>query len=219
MDIVWIVFFIIILVASPFIIKSIIDANVDFEKERQERLKSFLSALSKKGIDVSNVTVVEGQDAWLIFNYSNSICYYGYSLDYVEFSFDEIVSAEIREKKSKPKQSSYSRETLILNNVKTEYTTTIWVYSVLVHFTLSRQDLQYLDVVFFSGKEKDDNKNVEKANSNALFAIDQWKKILSFRKQPQNDSSPDDFLKLVALYEKGMISRDEFEKLKQRMLQ
>ncbi len=219
MGIVWIVFFIIILVASPFIIKGIIDANVGFEEERQERLKSFLSALSKKGIDVSNVTVVEGQDAWLIFNYSNSICYYGYSLDYVEFSFDEIVSAEIREKKSKPKQSSYSRETLILNNVKTEYTTTIWVYSVLVHFTLSRQDLQYLDVVFFSGKEKDDNKNVEKANSNALFAIDQWKKILSSRKQPQNDSSPDDFLKLVALYEKGMISRDEFEKLKQRMLQ
>lgn len=177
------------------------------------------TAIDKFGVDLTNMTKI-GETFVFAVDYENKKCYYAKKGKYIQFGFENIISAQpLDSTRSSTKVKSY--ETLVTKSINAYPVTTIWVYSVYVHFVLNLPDLQVVDVYCFNGEKKNTSSEVIEAYDNAKRIMDQCERIFAVMRasdKPSTPSSTDELVRAAQMFKDGLLTEEEFNTLKGRIL-
>ena len=206
-----------ILLGLVFVILMLVVARNTGKKEDEAELNS---AIEKLGVDLTNMTQIKSDYFVFAIDYDNKKCYYAEKGVSIQFGFENILSAQPLDSTAcSTKVKSY--ETLITKSINTYPDTTIWVYSVYVHFVLNLPDLQTVDVYCFHGEKKNTSSEVIKAYDNAKTIMDHCERIFAMMRasnKPSSPSSTDELARAAQMFKDGLLTEEEFNTLKGRIL-
>lgn len=191
---------------------------------KKDNEAAFHSAVESLGVELANMEKIEGEYFMFAFDYENKKCYYATAGVSIQFGFENIISAKTLDSKTsstiiKGKIDDYAFWGKIGVNAGQE--TIVWVNSVYVHFVLNTPELQSVDVNCFSGKKESTSSEVIRAYKNAKKIMDQCERIFAMipaSSNPSTPSSTDELAQAAQMFKDGLLTEEEFNTLKGRIL-